>query len=121
MRRAGAAAGAGAPGVYTAKDVRAGAAGSGPETGKPKNHSTAHLTDEYTRRDLFGVVRGKCNTVRRRCARVCASARRRRPARHTRDALSSSPWRKETPLLVARPLDGAARPRRRSATGASAS
>jgi hypothetical protein len=118
MRRAGAgaAAVAGAAGVYTAKDVRAGAAESGPETGK-KKHATAHLTDEYTRRDLFGVVRGKCNAVRRRCARVFAVARRRRPARHTRDALSSSPWRNASFAA----LDGAARPRRRSATGASAS
>jgi hypothetical protein len=117
MRRAGAAAGAGSAGVYTAKDVRAGAAGSGPETGKSKSHSTAHLTDEYTRRDLFGVVRGKCNAVRRRCVRACSGARRRRPARHTCDALSSSTWRNASFAA----LDGAARPRRRSATGASAS
>jgi hypothetical protein len=104
MRRAGAAAAAGAPGVFTAKDVRAGAAGPGSakaQSGKAK-HATAHLTDEFTRRDLFGVVRGKCNAVRSRGVCVRAGARLRRPARRSfaRDAPSStSP--KETPVLMA--------------------
>jgi len=30
----------------------------------PTKHTTAHLRDEFTRRDLFGVVRGRCTAVR---------------------------------------------------------
>ncbi len=57
-------------GMYTARDVAASAAGASgagsavrgvPAGGK---HATAHLRDQFTRRDLFGTVRGKCNAVR---------------------------------------------------------
>lgn len=77
-----------APRVVTAKDVGGGAA-----AGRPGKHAMAHLTDEFTSRDIFGFVRGKCNAVsslrmpgaprgrgRQRAARASPAGRTRQAA-----------------------------------------
>ena len=46
--------------MLTAKDLPASGALSGAAHAKSKTQTEAHLSDPFTSRDLFGVVRGKC-------------------------------------------------------------
>ena len=51
-----------APRVFTARDLATSASGAG--GGEGRKHSTAHLEDPVTQRDIFGAVRGRCLQAR---------------------------------------------------------
>jgi hypothetical protein len=70
-----------APRAVTARELFGEAAAPSSEEGR--KHSTAHLDEPVTSRDLFGIVRGRCLKARRSRARGCAPRGRRTASRRS--------------------------------------